>query len=338
MLEPEVETRPWDEQLALDDASYREQLAYLFERSAFYREKLAARGSRPRSGRRPRRDRDAAADREGRAEGDRDAREPDRRAPLRRVASSSSGSTRRAARPARRATSRSPPATSRTGSPARRAATPPRGSRPASGSSRPTTRARSSRARRSTSLRADRPLPHPGRDRQHRAAAARDRAPAARGGRADAVVRRPPRSSGRPSAASTCAARASSACSSPASPAAASRRSARSSRTGWGAKVTEAMGIGDIGVSLWGECEEQDGMHLGARGFVHPELIEPESRARRCRSRTAPTGELVLTHLRHRAAPLLRFRTRDHVGSARARARADAPARASAASAARTTC
>jgi phenylacetate-CoA ligase len=27
----------------------------------------------------------------------------------------------------------------------------------------------------------------------------------------------------------------------------------------------------------------------------------------------AATGELVLTHLRHRAAPLLRFRTRDHV-------------------------
>ena len=46
---------------------------------------------------------------------------------------------------------------------------------------------------------------------------------------------------------------------------------------GWGARVTEAMGVGDIGVSLWGECEEQDGMHLGARGFVHPELIDPES-------------------------------------------------------------
>ena len=50
---------------------------------------------------------------------------------------------------------------------------------------------------------------------------------------------------------------------------------------GWGAKVSEAMGIGDIGVSLWGECEEQDGMHLGARGFVHPELIEPETGAGR---------------------------------------------------------
>jgi phenylacetate-CoA ligase len=81
---------------------------------------------------------------------------------------------------------------------------------------------------------------------------------------------------------------------------------------GWGAHVTEAMGIGDIGVSLWGECEEQDGMHLGARGFVHAELIDPET--------TEPIpledgagGELVLTHLRHRAAPLLRFRTRDQV-------------------------
>jgi phenylacetate-CoA ligase len=80
----------------------------------------------------------------------------------------------------------------------------------------------------------------------------------------------------------------------------------------WGARVTEAMGIGDIGVSLWGECEHQDGMHLGAHGFVYPELIDPDT--------TAPValedgaeGELVLTHLKHRAAPLLRFRTRDHV-------------------------
>ena len=81
---------------------------------------------------------------------------------------------------------------------------------------------------------------------------------------------------------------------------------------GWGAKVTEAMGIGDIGVSLWGECEEQDGMHLGARGFVHPELIDPESGSAVGLADGA-TGELVLTHLQHRAAPLLRFRTRDHV-------------------------
>jgi phenylacetate-CoA ligase len=81
---------------------------------------------------------------------------------------------------------------------------------------------------------------------------------------------------------------------------------------GWGARVTEAMGIGDIGVSLWGECEEQDGMHLGARGFVHAELIEPDTGVA-LELNDGATGELVLTHLRHRAAPLLRFRTRDHV-------------------------
>jgi phenylacetate-CoA ligase len=81
---------------------------------------------------------------------------------------------------------------------------------------------------------------------------------------------------------------------------------------GWGAQVSEAMGIGDIGVSLWGECEEQDGMHLGARGFVHAELIDPDS-GDALELGHGATGELVLTHLRHRAAPLLRFRTRDHI-------------------------
>jgi phenylacetate-CoA ligase len=81
---------------------------------------------------------------------------------------------------------------------------------------------------------------------------------------------------------------------------------------GWGATVTEAMGIGDIGPSLWGECEQQDGMHLGARGLVHAELIDPATGAARALDDGAE-GELVLTHLRQRAAPLLRFRTRDHV-------------------------
>ena len=107
---------------------------------------------------------------------------------------------------------------------------------------------------------------------------------------------------------------------------------------GWGARVTEAMGIGDIGPSLWGECEHQDGMHLGARGFVHAELIEPESGAA-LPLEDGATGELVLTHLQppRRAAPALphpRSRARAH----RARALAAARARACAASGAPTTC
>ena len=72
------------------------------------------------------------------------------------------------------------------------------------------------------------------------------------------------------------------------------------------------MGVGDIGVSLFGECEEQAGMHVGARGFVHVEVIDPETELLLALEDGA-AGELVLTHLRHRAAPLLRFRTRDHV-------------------------
>ncbi|HEY7150041.1 MAG TPA: AMP-binding protein [Gaiellaceae bacterium] len=81
---------------------------------------------------------------------------------------------------------------------------------------------------------------------------------------------------------------------------------------GWGAKVTEAMGVGDIGPSLFGECEQQDGMHLGAHGFVHLEVVDPDSGEARPLEDGAE-GELVLTHLQHRAAPLIRFRTRDHV-------------------------
>jgi phenylacetate-CoA ligase len=53
-------------------------------------------------------------------------------------------------------------------------------------------------------------------------------------------------------------------------------------------------------------------MHLGARGFVHAELIGPDSGVA-LEMGDGATGELVLTHLQHRAAPLLRFRTRDHV-------------------------
>ena len=107
MLDPEVETRPWAEQLALDDESYRTQLAYLFERSAFYREKLAAAGfdSAPAAGgladiaRLPLTDKQRAPG-DVHARTTRSARTSAPRRPR------SSASTRRAARPARPATSR----------------------------------------------------------------------------------------------------------------------------------------------------------------------------------------------------------------------------------------
>jgi hypothetical protein len=84
MLAPEVEAQPWANQLALDDARYRAQLAYLFERSAFYREKLAADGfASGGGGRRARGHRGAAAHRQARDQGDLHTREPDRGSSLR---------------------------------------------------------------------------------------------------------------------------------------------------------------------------------------------------------------------------------------------------------------
>ena len=80
----------------------------------------------------------------------------------------------------------------------------------------------------------------------------------------------------------------------------------------FGATVREAMGIADVSPSLWGECEEQAGMHFCGRDFVHAELIDPAG--------TAPIpwedgaeGELVYTSLRREAMPVVRFRSRDRV-------------------------
>ena len=107
MLDPEVETRPWTEQLALDDASYRAQVAYLFSHSAFYREKLAAAGVASAAaaggladiGRLPLTEKDEL-------KATCTSEQPDRRPSLRGAVARSSGSTRPAARRARPATSR----------------------------------------------------------------------------------------------------------------------------------------------------------------------------------------------------------------------------------------
>ena len=80
----------------------------------------------------------------------------------------------------------------------------------------------------------------------------------------------------------------------------------------FGATVREAMGIADASPSLWGECEEQAGMHFSGAGYVHAELIDPDSGAALA-FEDAAEGELVYTSLRREAMPVLRFRSRDRV-------------------------
>jgi phenylacetate-CoA ligase len=80
----------------------------------------------------------------------------------------------------------------------------------------------------------------------------------------------------------------------------------------FGAEVREAMGIADVSPSLWGECEEQGGMHFCGRDFVYAELIDPLSDAPLAWEDGAE-GELVYTALRREAMPVVRFRSRDRV-------------------------
>ena len=79
----------------------------------------------------------------------------------------------------------------------------------------------------------------------------------------------------------------------------------------FGCKVRESMGIGDISLSTWAE-DDGNGMHLMARGFVHVELINPGS-GEPIAWEDGAEGELVYTALQRDAMPLLRFRSRDHV-------------------------
>ena len=83
-------------------------------------------------------------------------------------------------------------------------------------------------------------------------------------------------------------------------------------QTAFNSKVYEVMGVGDISISMWGESSEQEGMHFCAQDFVYVELINPND-GKTIKIEDGATGELVYTHLQHEAAPLLRFRSRDHV-------------------------
>jgi phenylacetate-CoA ligase len=80
----------------------------------------------------------------------------------------------------------------------------------------------------------------------------------------------------------------------------------------FGANVREALGIADVSPSLWGECEEQGGMHFCGRDFVYAELIDPIS-DEPLPWEDGAEGEVVYTSLRREAMPVVRFRSRDRV-------------------------
>lgn len=80
----------------------------------------------------------------------------------------------------------------------------------------------------------------------------------------------------------------------------------------FGCRVLEAMGNGDAGLSMWAECELGHGMHFMARGMILPEIIDPDSGVV-FPVREGVKGEMVYTTVDRECIPILRFRTRDHV-------------------------
>jgi len=78
------------------------------------------------------------------------------------------------------------------------------------------------------------------------------------------------------------------------------------------AKVHEVLGLGEVSISMFGEGPEQDGMNFLARDYIHMDLIDPETE-QPIPFEDGAQGEPVYTHLMQEGAPLLRYRSRDHV-------------------------
>jgi phenylacetate-CoA ligase len=78
----------------------------------------------------------------------------------------------------------------------------------------------------------------------------------------------------------------------------------------WGATVADTFGMSDVWSTMGGACEEGEGLHLTVGDHAVLELVDPESGAP-VELEDGASGELVWTHLRREASPLLRYRSGD---------------------------
>lgn len=80
----------------------------------------------------------------------------------------------------------------------------------------------------------------------------------------------------------------------------------------WGAKCTEMLGGTDIGVTYWAECDDQSGMHMVNMDYIVTELLDPDSGGI-IPFADGVAGELIYTAIGRQASPLVRFRSGDFV-------------------------
>jgi phenylacetate-CoA ligase len=80
--------------------------------------------------------------------------------------------------------------------------------------------------------------------------------------------------------------------------------------TAWGVSVRDSFGMSDVWSTMAGECGESEGLHLTTGDHAVLELIDPVS-GEPVALADGASGELVWTHLRREASPLLRYRSGD---------------------------
>jgi phenylacetate-CoA ligase len=78
----------------------------------------------------------------------------------------------------------------------------------------------------------------------------------------------------------------------------------------WGASVLDTFGMSDVWSTMGGACGEGEGLHLTVSEHAVLELVDPDGGAP-LELEDGATGELVWTHLRREASPLLRYRSGD---------------------------
>jgi phenylacetate-CoA ligase len=78
----------------------------------------------------------------------------------------------------------------------------------------------------------------------------------------------------------------------------------------WAVSVADSFGMSDVWSTMAGECPQREGLHLTTEGHAVLELLEPGTETPIALADGA-FGELVWTHLRREASPLLRYRSGD---------------------------
>jgi phenylacetate-CoA ligase len=78
----------------------------------------------------------------------------------------------------------------------------------------------------------------------------------------------------------------------------------------WGASVVDTFGMSDVWSTMGGACERGEGLHLTVGEHAVLELVDPGT-GEPMPLEDGAEGELVWTHLRREASPLLRYRSAD---------------------------